>query len=140
MKITELIRKHASPLALLACLAAVVAAPYLIPENPDSAIFRSGTLGTLLILACSFPVRQAYEKVSLRTLSVSMLLGLFFAAALSLGSELFIYNGLLPGMGSMLRRVAVPFMAAPLFGGLCARMMMAPPIAAKRPLRIPLAA
>lgn len=137
---TKRIHQYALPLSLIAALAALAAAPFLIPENPDSAIFRSGTLGTLLILACSFPVRQAYEKVSLRTLSVSMLLGLFFAAALSLGSELFIYNGLLPGMGSMLRRVAVPFMAAPLFGGLCARMMMAPPIAAKRPLRIPLAA
>ena len=87
---TKRIHQYALPLSLIAALAALAAAPFLIPENPDSAIFRSGTLGTLLILACSFPVRQAYEKVSLCTLSVSMLLGLFFAAALSLGSELFI--------------------------------------------------
>ena len=133
---TKRIHQYALPLSLIAALAALAAAPFLIPENPDSAIFRSGTLGTLLILACSFPVRQAYEKVSLRTLSVSMLLGLFFAAALSLGSELFIYNGLLPGMGSMLRRLAVPMMAAPFFGGLAARLLLIQRSAGKT-LRIP---
>ena len=131
------IRKYAQPLSLLAALAALAAAPYLIPENPDSAIFRSGTLGTLLVLACAFPAGQAYAKADRRTLTVSAVLGLLFAAALSLGSGLFVYDGLLPGMGSMIRRMAVPFMAAPLLGGLAARLMLAPPLAGSR-VRIPL--
>lgn len=117
------IRKHALLLSLLASLAGLAAAPYLIPANPDSAIFRSGTLGAALILFSVFPLRRALEHINRRTLAVCACLGFLFAAALSLGSELFVYNGLLPGMGSMLRRIAVPAMAAPLFAGLCAQVM-----------------
>ena len=134
------IHKYAHLLSLLAVLAALAAAPYLIPENPDSPVFRSGTLGTLLVFACFFPVKDALTKADRRTLAVSMALGLLFASALSLGSELFIYDGLLPGMGSMLRRIAVPFMAAPLMGGVCARLMLTPPFSSKQPVRIPFAA
>lgn len=117
------IRKHALLLSLLASLAGLAAAPYLIPANPDSAIFRSGTLGAALILFSVFPLRRALEHINCRTLAVCACLGFLFAAALSLGSELFVYNGLLSGMGSMLRRIAVPAMAAPLFAGLCAQLM-----------------
>lgn len=134
------IHKYAHLFSLAAVLAALAAAPYLIPENPDSPVFRSGTLGTLLVFACFFPVKDALTKADRRTLAVSMALGLLFASALSLGSELFIYDGLLPGMGSMLRRIAVPFMAAPLMGGVCARLMLTPPFSSKRPVRIPFAA
>ena len=137
---TKWIHKYAHLLSLAAVLAALAAAPYLIPENPDSPVFRSGTLGTLLVFACFFPVKDALTKADRRTLTVSMVLGLLFASALSLGSELFIYDGLLPGMGSMLRRIAVPFMAAPLMGGVCARLMLTPPFSSKRPVRIPFAA
>ena len=103
------IRRYASALSLLSVLAGLFAASYLIPENPDSAVFRSGTLGTALLLACYFPVRQALERVSLRTLLCAGCFGLAYALALSLGAELNFYDGLLPGMGSMLRRIAVPF-------------------------------
>lgn len=118
------IRRYASALSLLSVLAGLFAASYLIPENPDSAVFRSGTLGTALLLACYFPVKQALERVSLRTLLCAGCFGLAYALALSLGAELNFYDGLLPGMGSMLRRMAVPCMAAPLIGGLAARVML----------------
>ena len=125
MNIFPLIRRHASALALLTVLLGLFAASYLIPENPDSEVFRTGTLGTMLMLFCYFPVQQTLQKARARTLIPCMVLGWLFAAALSVGSELLVYEGLLPGMGSMLRRIAVPFMAAPLFGALCARLMLA---------------
>ena len=50
MKIIQLIRRYASALALLSVLMGLFAASYLIPENPDSEVFRTGTLGTLLHL------------------------------------------------------------------------------------------
>ena len=124
MKIIQLIRRYASALALLSVLMGLFAASYLIPENPDSEVFRTGTLGTMLMLFAYYPVQQAFSKAKLRTLIAGCFLGLLFACALSLGSELHVYNGLLPGMGSMIRRAAVPFMAMPLFGGLSAKLML----------------
>lgn len=114
----HLIRRYNKPLTLLSILAFLFAAPYLIPENPDSAVFRSGTLGILLILFCSFPVHRALIRHTLRQLIFGMVFALVFAIALSLGSELHVYEQLLPGMGSMLRRLAVPLLAAPLLGAL----------------------
>lgn len=124
MKIHSLIRRHAAALALISVLLGLFAAPYLIPENPDSEVFRTGTLGTLLMLFCYYPVQQALARADRRTLLSGLGLGLVFAGALSIGSELHVYQGLLSGMGSMLRRIAVPFMAAPLFGTLAARLML----------------
>lgn len=121
----KLFQRHASVFALLAVLGGVVAAPYLIPENPDSPIFRSGVLSLALLSACYFPLRDAFKQTDSRTLVCSLSWGLLFAVALSLGSELYVYRGMLPGMGSMLRRLAVPLMSAPLFGGLAARAMLA---------------
>ena len=138
MKIIQLIRRHASTLALLTVLLGLFSASYMIPENPDSEVFRTGTLGTMLMLMCYFPVQQAFLKAGLRTLISSFFLGLMFAFALSLGSELLVYEGLLPGMGSMLRRMAVPFMAMPLFGALAARLMLPHESSAARTLRIPI--
>ncbi|MBE5799542.1 MAG: hypothetical protein E7321_06285 [Clostridiales bacterium] len=120
----RLIHKYATPLALLSALAALFAAPYLIPENPDSEIFRSGLLGTLLVLACCFPLEQAFRKANLRTLVCGAAFGLMLGFSLSLGAELRFYNGLLPGMGSLIRRFAVPVMVTPLLGGLAARIML----------------
>jgi len=122
--ITNLIRKYASPLAVLSALAGLFAASYMIPENPDSAVFRSGLLGMLLLMACYFPLEQAFRKASLRTLICGAAFGLLLGGALSLGAELRFYEGLLPGMGSMIRRLAVPVMTTPLFGGLAARVML----------------
>ncbi|MBQ6859608.1 MAG: hypothetical protein IJO02_09370 [Clostridia bacterium] len=124
MKICSLIRRHASMLALLIVILGLFAAPYLIPENPDSEVFRTGTLGTILMLFCYFPVQQALSRADRRTLASGLGFGFLFAAALSIGSELHVYEGILPGMGSMLRRMAVPCMAAPLFGALAARLML----------------
>lgn len=119
-------RRFAFPLALLSAFCALIAAPYLIPENPDSAVFRSGVLGVMLLSGCVIPVREALLRADRRTLLCGGACGFLFALALSLGSELFVYDGLLPGMGSLIRRVAVPMLAAPLLGGLCARLMLAP--------------
>ena len=133
------IRKHAALLAVLSALLCAAAAPYLIPANPDSAVFRSGTLGLILLCAAALPAREALSRASRRTLFPALALGYLFALALSLGSELFVYGGLLRGLGSLVRRMAVPVMAAPLLGALIARLLM--PAARRsdpRPLRIPL--
>lgn len=121
----SLIRKHALLLSVLSALMLSIAAPYLIPENPDSPVFRSGTLGAILIVASAFPVYQAFSRANRRMLISGFVFGWLFSAALGLGSELLIYDGLLHGMGSLIRRVAVPFLASPCLGGLCARMLMA---------------
>ncbi|MGN0997493.1 MAG: DUF6020 family protein [Candidatus Ventricola sp.] len=133
------IRKHAALLSLLSAAMALVAAPYLIPEDPDSAVFRSGLLGTLLVLACCPTLRQAYVRADRRTLAVSLGFGLLLGGALGLGAELRFYGGLLPGLGSMVRRAAVPVLIAPLLGGLCARAMLLRPAARAKPLRLPMA-
>ena len=120
-----IIRRYSLPLALLAAIAAAVAAPYLVPLNPDSAVFRSGVLGAALVAACSYPAYQAFRQADRRTLVCALACALLLASALSIGSELFVYDGLLRGMGSALRRAAVPVLAAPLLTGLCARAMLA---------------
>ena len=107
----RLIRRHSALLAALALTALAFAAPYLIPENPDSAVFRSGTLGLLLLCACFSPVRRALERHDARALVYGGVFALIYAVCLALGSELSVYGGLLPGMGSLLRRLAVPVMA-----------------------------
>ncbi len=120
MKTAGLVRTYALP--LLCALSCAFAAPYLVPVNPDSAVFRSASLGLILLLASVSPLRHAFKEASIPQLLCGMAFGFLFSLALSLGSELSVYGGLLPGMGSMLRRLAVPVMAAPLFGGLAARL------------------
>ena len=121
------LRKHAAPAAALFCALFAFAAPYLIPANPDSAFFRGGVWGALLVAACLYPVWQALRRAEPRELLCGMGWALLFSLALSLGSELFIYNGLLRGTGSLLRRIAVPLMAAPALGALSARLFSAKP-------------
>ena len=118
------IKKHSALCALLAVLAAAVAAPYLIPENPDSAIFRSGAFTALLLIGCFIPVRRAIEFHYPRTLRYSIGLAFAFTLCLSVGSELFVYDQLLPGLGSMIRRFAVPVLASPLIGALISHALM----------------
>lgn len=132
-----IVRKYAVPLAGFCCLLLAFAAPYLIPVNPDSAVFRSGTLALLLVLAGLYPVWQAFRRASRRQLVCGFGFALLFAAALSLGSELFVYDGLLRGAGSLLRRIAVPLMAAPALGAAAARLFSAKPVEKKVP-HIPL--
>lgn len=138
VRIIQLIRRYAILLALLSVLGALAAAPFLLPENPDSTIFRSGTLGLLLIISCAYPLVQAFRQASPRILFCSAFFGLLLGGALSLGAELRFYGGLLPGMGSMLRRLAVPVMITPLLGGLAARIMTIQPGKADRSLHLPM--
>ncbi|MFR6027582.1 MAG: hypothetical protein ACLUMK_13955 [Christensenellales bacterium] len=121
------LRKHAAPAAALFCALFAFAAPYLIPANPDSAFFRGGVWGALLVAACLYPVWHALRRAEPRELLCGMGWALLFSLALSLGSELFIYNGLLRGMGSLLRRIAVPLMAAPALGALSAQLFSSKP-------------
>lgn len=137
MKITALIRKYAVPLTLLSVLCAIIAAPYLLPADPDSAVFRSGTLGFLLLAACCYPVYHALCRVNLLTLLCGAAFGLLLGSALSLGAELNFYGGLLPGMGSMIRRLAVPVLVAPLLGSLAAYGMHVMQQASGKTFRLP---
>lgn len=138
-KLHALLKKYASLAAVAAVLMGVVAAPYLIPENPDSPVFRNGTLGFILLCSTYFPLRDAFFRAKWRVLLSAGILGFLFSLALSLGSELTAYGGLLPGMGSMVRRLAVPVLAAPLFGGLIARFIMLDcACQERRSLRLPL--
>ena len=135
----SVIRKHAALWALLSCLALAIAAPYLISANPDSAVFRSGTLGLILEFACFYPIYQAASHAGKRRFVSGLVFGFLFAVALSIGSELFIYNGLLRGMGSLIRRAAVPLLATPALGSLAARMLaVREPMQSKKSLRLPL--
>lgn len=125
--IIKIIQKHAVFVTLAAIILCAIAAPFLITENPDSAIFRSGTFGLILLCACFYPAYQALMRIHMRTLISCACFSLLFALALSLGAELFVYDGLLPGMGSLLRRLAVPCMATPLFTLLFAYLMQLSP-------------
>ncbi len=116
--IHTLLKKHAALLTALAVLGALIAAPYLTPENPDSAVFRSGTLGLLLLIAASSPVYASLKKHSLRALIYGGCFAFLFLLCLGIGNELRFYDQLLPGIGSMIRRFAVPLLAAPLTGSL----------------------
>ena len=124
--------RRSSLFALLSCLACALAAPYLLPVDPDSMVFRSGALPLILTLSAFFPLREAFGKADRRTLTGGLVFGLLLSIALSLGAELTCYDGFLPGLGSMLRRAAVPVLATPLLGGLAARCMMMKPTAQGR--------
>lgn len=137
-KLFSCVKTHNGLVALLAALAMIIASPYLIPENPDSAIFRSGTLSIFLIAACIPLARRALTRHTLRQIAYGFGFALIFALCLSLGSELAVYDGLLPGMGSLIRRLAVPVLATPLLGLLASFLFSASPIQSESPrLRLP---
>ena len=135
-----LARRHSALLAALFVLLAAFAAPYLVPADPDSAVFRVGTLGALLLLACFLPVRTALERHNARDLACGFFFALIFAVCVELGCELGHYGELLPGMGSLLRRLAVPVMAAPLLGALSSFLFALAPLRAHTPRRMPFGA
>ncbi len=116
------LRRHAALLAFLAVLLCCAAAPYLVPEDPDSPVFRGGALPLLLMLGCWLPAGGALRRASGSVLILFGLLGLLLSAALSVGAELTFYEEFLEGGGSLLRRLAVPLMAAPLAALLLARL------------------
>ena len=113
------LKSHRSPLLTrFSVLAAAVAAPSLVPGDPDAQVFRNGVLPALLLLAAAYPVHAAFEKYPARALKYGLFLGLVFTFFLGVGSELMFYDQLLPGMGSLIRRFAVLCMATPLVGAL----------------------
>lgn len=110
------IRTFSPLLTLMTLLGAAFSAPYLIPADPESAVFRSGTLALILFIACASPIYHALRTHTFRSLVYGIVFGFVFALALSIGSELAFYNQLLPGMGSLIRRFAAPVMMTPLLG------------------------
>lgn len=133
----SLISRYASPLAALSLLSASVASPYLIPGDPDSMVFRSGVLAALILAAGYPPLLHAFRKANLRTLACGMVFGFLLGSALSIGAELQFYGGLLPGMGSMIRRAAIPLLITPLLGGFAACIISLRP-ALRRTLTLPM--
>lgn len=126
-KLFDCLRRHAAAAALLAVLFSAVAAPYLLPVDPDSPVMRSGTFAAALLFACFVPARRAFERHSARALVFGLAFALVFALCLGVGSELTVYEQLLPGKGSLLRRLAVPVLAAPLLGALTSYAFAARP-------------
>ena len=121
------LKSHRSTLlTLFSVLAAAFAAPYLVPGDPDAQVFRNGVLPALLLLATAYPVHAACEKHPARALKYGLFLGLVFTFFLGVGSELMFYDQLLPGMGSLIRRFAVPCMATPLVGALFSHLFTLP--------------
>ena len=135
----SLVRKAPWLFTLLLLLQCFISFPYLIPADPDSAFFRSSVLSSLLIMLSAFPVHRALIHHDFRALRTGWLFGLLLAIALSLGSELYAYDRLLPGTGSMIRRVAVPLLASPALGVLASYAMVWRP-AQKRHLNLPASA
>lgn len=126
-RIESLLHRHSDLCTLVCALMMVIAASYLIPANPDSATFRSGTLGFIAVAACAVPVRHAFRHHALREVAYGCAFAWIFALCLGLGSELAAYDGLLPGLGSAIRRLAVPFLAAPYLGALASFVFAAHP-------------
>ena len=119
-------KRYSTALTLVSILAAAYASPYLVPGDPDALVFRDGILPAILLLATAYPVSNALKKHSLRDLLYGCAFALIFSFFLGLGSELLFYDGLLPGMGSLLRRFAVPCMSTPLLGALCSYIFARP--------------
>lgn len=116
--IDKLIRKYSAPLALLCVLAAAFVLPYFAPTDPDSAVFRSGSLGAILLLSLYFPVHKAIKAQPLRALFYGGAFAYVLMLCVGLGCELAYYDGLLPGTGPLLRRFAAPGLIAPALGSL----------------------
>ena len=114
MNLLPLKQRRSALLTLVSVLAAAYAAPYLVPDSPDSLVFRDGILPALLLLAAAYPARAAFEKHPARALKYGGFLALVFSFFLGLGSELMVYDGFLPGAGSFIRRLAVPCLMTPL--------------------------
>lgn len=129
-------RTHPGTAALAAVLLACFAAPYLIPTDPDSAVFRGGMLPSLLLLVSYFPIKTAFRHLRQSAFLPCLFFAVAFSFSLSLGAELSFYNGLLPGLRSMIRRFAVPLFSTPLFFGLIMRLILLP-VPTGKALRLP---
>ncbi|MBQ2991925.1 MAG: hypothetical protein IJD60_11675 [Clostridia bacterium] len=132
-----LIQKHPRLITALSIIMTAVAAPFLIPENPDSAVYRTGTLCVLLLFGCMQPVWYALTHADRRTLFAGICWGFLFSCALSIGSELFFYDGLLKDPSSLPRRFSVPFLMTPMLGILSTRLMIIRRGKTRQPTQIP---
>lgn len=121
-------RRYSAPISLLFVLCLVMTAHYLIPTDPDSAVMRSGSLFTLLALALYFPVRRSLDDHSLRSLVYGVVFSYVLLFCVGLGCELEFYDGLLSGIGALLRRFAAPALASPTVGTLCAFVFARTPV------------
>ncbi len=108
--------------ALLCGIGAALAAPYLIPSEPENFTMRAGVLAAFLVLLASLSLVRVFEKHPLRHLSRTAVPAFLFSLALSVGTELFTYGAFLPGLGSALRRLAVPFLITPFLSALLLRV------------------
>ena len=135
----RLIKKHAALLSALAVTAAAFVAYYFVPTNPDSPLLRSGSLGFLLMLFLFFPVRRAVSSHSLRALLYGAGFAYVLMLAVGVGCELEFYNGLLPGMGALVRRFAAPAILSPALGSLISFVFtFSPPASAgRKPIPFP---
>ena len=135
----RLIKKHAALLSALAVAAAAFVAYYFVPTNPDSPLIRSGSLGFLLMLFLFFPVRRAVSSHSLRALLYGAGFAYVLMLAVGVGCELEFYNGLLPGMGALVRRFAAPAILSPALGSLISFVFtFSPPASAgRKPIPFP---
>lgn len=115
----SLIRKHAALWALLSCFALAAAAPYLIPTNPDSAVFRSRYTGNDARIGLLLP-HLSGSFVCGQT-PFCQRAGLWFSICRRSEYRLraVCLRWLLRGTGSLIRRLAVPVLAAPALGSLC---------------------
>ena len=109
MNLLPLKQRRSALLTLVSVLAAAYAAPYLVPDSPDSLVFRDGILPALLLLAAAYPARAAFEKHPARALKYGGFLALVFSFFLGLGSELMVYDGFLPARAAS--SAALPFPA-----------------------------
>ena len=134
----KLIQKYARLLSVLSVLMAAFAAPYLVPENPDSAALRSGTLAAVLLLGAIPAVYRALRQHSLRTLIYGSGFAFVLLLCMGVGNELRFYDQLLPGFGSLIRRFAAPALATPVAGSLFSYIFAHTPKAVKQGcVRIP---
>ena len=77
MNLLPLKQRRPALLTLVSVLAAAYAAPYLVPDSPDSLVFRDGILPALLLLAAAYPAPIAFEKHTGRALKYGGFLALF---------------------------------------------------------------
>ncbi|MBQ9008356.1 MAG: hypothetical protein IJ088_03380 [Clostridia bacterium] len=108
--------------ALLCGIGAALAAPYLIPVEPESFVMRAGVFSALLVLFAQLALVRVFEQHPLRHLCRTSVPAFIFALALSVGTELFTYGAFLPGLGSALRRLFVPLLITPFLSAFIYRL------------------
>ena len=87
MNLLPLKQRRSILFTLVSVLAAAYAAPYLVPDSPDSLVFRDGILPALLLLAAAYPARAAFEKHPARALKYGGFLALVFSFFLGLSAR-----------------------------------------------------